>query len=176
MAVWGSDKVLSGFQIHGLTPHLSPSLPPSRTGVLDSCYRGNGGSLVTQAESAQTQGSAVAPPALLPRPPSAACPCLCFPRIALSDTRGHNATRATVKCNSCNPRPQMLVAPLEPSQGRDAIPSPTAPLSGFQQPCPLLGGIIAKVSSWANASPQLRARLGKRAGLCVRMTLAMVTL
>lgn len=38
------------------------------------------------------------------------------------------------------PQAPRLVAPLEPSQGPDDSPSPTAPLSGF-----LLGGIIAQV-------------------------------
>lgn len=119
--------MLSGSRIHDLTPHLSPSLPPSRTGVLDSHYSGEWRPHGDTGSQGRPRAPAVASPSLLPCPPSAACPCLCFPRIALSDTRAHNATRATVKCNSCNPKPQMPVAPLERSQGRDdsSLPQPT---------------------------------------------------
>lgn len=158
-----SYKALSGFQIHDLTPHLSPSVPPSRTGVLDSHYRGewrpHGDTGRVRADPGLR--SVVASPSLLPRPPSAACPCLCFPRIALSDTRAHNATRATVKCNSCNPKPQMLVAPLEQSQGRDdsSLPHPisqwfltTLPPAGRNDCLSLLLG----------KCPQLRARLRRK--------------
>lgn len=76
---------------------------------------------VTQAKS---QGSGCSP-FLLPLL-SAAYLCLCFPRIALSVTHGHD-TRAT----AATPNSQMLVAPLEPSSepGRRYLPPHN--LTGF---------------------------------------------
>lgn len=56
---------------------------------------------VTQAERQGTHRGLWSQPHPLCSPfLSTACPCLCFPRTALSVTHGHNATKATVECNS----------------------------------------------------------------------------
>lgn len=103
-------------------------LLPSRTSVLDSYYRGKWRPqevlALTEVTQAKSQGSGCFP-FLLPLL-SAARLCLCFPRMALSVTHGHD-NRAT----AATPNSQMLVAPLELSSEPRRRYLPPHNLTGF---------------------------------------------
>lgn len=113
-------------------------------------------------------------PALLLPIPSAACPCLCFPRVALSVICNRNATGATVECDSCNPHaPNASGHTGAKLRAREEVLFPLPYPQWFLTTLYLLGAIIADVSASVHPS-SLGLDLRRKVRVCDRMTLAPV--